>query len=94
MTITSQKIKSRHSTVQGACPILSSGSHALWRFIIILTLALLLFFTGCQAIPQKKPLTDVEKNQLRQEIILKFYRAWRLKQDEQEYLNHGKNENK
>ena len=33
MTITSQKTKSRHNTVQGACPILSSGSHASWRSI-------------------------------------------------------------
>lgn len=33
MTITSQKTKSRHNTVQGACLILLSGSHASWRFI-------------------------------------------------------------
>ena len=33
MTITSQKTKSRHITVQGACPIPSSGSHVSWRFI-------------------------------------------------------------
>ena len=33
MTITSQKTKSRHITVQGACPILSSGFHVSWRFI-------------------------------------------------------------
>ena len=33
MMITSQKIKSRHNTVQGACSILLSGSHASWRFI-------------------------------------------------------------
>ena len=33
MAITSQKTKLRHNTVQGACPILSSGSHASWRFI-------------------------------------------------------------
>ena len=33
MTITSQKTKSRHNTVQGACLIPSSGSHASWRSI-------------------------------------------------------------
>jgi hypothetical protein len=30
---TSQKIKSRHNTVQGVCQFLLSGSHTLWRFI-------------------------------------------------------------
>lgn len=55
--------------------------------IIVLIIALLLFFSGCQTIPQKKPLTDYEKMRLRQDIILEFYRAWRLKQDEREFLN-------
>lgn len=33
MKIASQKIKSRHNTVQGVCQFLLSGSHTLWRFI-------------------------------------------------------------
>ncbi len=58
---------------------------------IVLTLALLLFFAGCQTIPQKEPLTDIEKMRLRQDVLFDFYNAWRLQQDEQEFLNRERN---
>ena len=59
--------------------------------IIILILALLFFFAGCQAIQQKEPLTEYEKMQLRQNILFDFFNAWRLEQDEQELLNRERN---
>ena len=58
---------------------------------IILILALLFFFAGCQPIQQKEPLTECEKMRLRQDILFDFFNAWRLKQDEQEFLNRERN---
>ena len=54
---------------------------------IILILALLFFFAGCQVVQQKEPLTECEKMRLRQDILFDFFNAWRLEQDEQEFLN-------
>ncbi len=58
---------------------------------IILTLALLFFFAGCQPIQQKEPLTEYEKMRLRQDVLFDFFNAWRLKQDEREFLNRERN---
>lgn len=58
---------------------------------IISTLALLFFFAGCQPIQQKEPLTEYEKMRLRQDVLFDFFNAWRLKQDEQEFLNRERN---
>jgi len=51
MTITSQKTKLRHNTVQGACQILSSGSHASWRSI-----------KRCRRCNQIKSVLEFDKN--------------------------------
>ncbi|KKN29763.1 hypothetical protein LCGC14_0840610 [marine sediment metagenome] len=69
----------------------SRQGRGLAPYITALCFVLLLFLTGCQAIPQKKPLTDIEKKRLRQDILFDFFNAWRLKQDEQEFLNRERN---
>ena len=51
MMIASQKTKSRHNTVQGACQILSSGSHASWRSI-----------KECHRCKQVKSILEFDKN--------------------------------
>ncbi len=66
------------------------GSRPLRSFIILI-LALLFFFAGCQPIQQKEPLTDNEKMRLRQDVLFDFFNAWRLKQDEREFLNRERN---
>lgn len=54
---------------------------------IILALALLFFLTGCQAIPEKKPVSDIEAMRIRQQVLFEFFVAWNLERDEREFLN-------
>ena len=75
----------------GAAQRGSRQGRGLAPYITALCFVVLLFLTGCQTIPQKKPLTDIEKMRLRQDILFDFFNAWRLKQDEQEFLNRERN---
>ena len=73
------------------------------RAVLLLLIAIAALIAGCQTSPQKKPLpqrklfpqkkslTDLEKNRLRQEILSRLYMAWRLEQDEREFLNEVEN---
>jgi len=44
-------------------------------------IAITALFADCRAAPQRKVMTELEKKQMREQLIMEFYRAWRFKQE-------------